>query len=184
MFPRRAGLITLLLVSAASLAEDVQQTRGADLVISFKAELKAALQKGLRDGPVNAISACNDRAPAISKALSLDGVQIGRTSHRLRNPDNVAPAWVNGVLRTYLETDAVWKPKTLKLDGGREGYVEPIVTQPLCLACHGETLAPDVASAIQRLYPTDQATGFKAGELRGVFWVDYPTSKVVKKAGD
>jgi hypothetical protein len=56
------------------------------------------------------------------------------------------------------------------------GYVEPIGIKPLCLACHGEALAPDVAARIGELYPKDRATGFTEGDLRGVFWVEYPVS--------
>ena len=48
------------------------------------------------------------------------------------------------------------------------------MVQPLCLNCHGVELAPDVAGRIAELYPEDRATGFEAGELRGVFWVEFP----------
>ena len=51
-----------------------------------------------------------------------------------------------------------------------------IPTEALCLTCHGETLAPELAAAIAREYPNDQATGFKLGELRGAFRVVWPAS--------
>ena len=54
------------------------------------------------------------------------------------------------------------------------GYVEPIVMQPMCLTCHGESLAPEIAARISEVYPDDQATGFKVGDFRGVFWVEFP----------
>ena len=63
---------------------------------------------------------------------------------------------------------------TVSLDEGREGYVEPIRLLPQCLACHGEQIAPDVAARLHELYPDDQATGFAVGDLRGVFWIEYP----------
>ena len=37
--------------------------------------------------------------------------------------------------------------------------------------CHGSGLDPALKAEIERLYPDDQATGFKAGELRGAFTV-------------
>jgi hypothetical protein len=52
------------------------------------------------------------------------------------------------------------------------GYVEPIYVQPLCVTCHGATLAPDLQAKIDELYPNDQATGYAAGDLRGVFWAE------------
>ena len=55
--------------------------------------------------------------------------------------------------------------------------MKAIPTGGLCLQCHGEVLDPAVAGKIAELYPDDQATGFIDGDLRGVFWVEYPTRK-------
>ena len=49
--------------------------------------------------------------------------------------------------------------------------MKAIPTGEVCLKCHGSNVAPDVKAAIGELYPEDQATGFKAGELRGAFSV-------------
>jgi hypothetical protein len=59
------------------------------------------------------------------------------------------------------------------------GYIEPIYMQSLCLTCHGESLAADVAEEIKRRYPEDQAIGYKPDELRGIFWLEYPVSEDV-----
>jgi hypothetical protein len=45
----------------------------------------------------------------------------------------------------------------------------------MCLACHGESLEPAVAAKLAAAYPKDQATGFRAGDLRGAFWVELST---------
>jgi hypothetical protein len=80
------------------------------------------------------------------------------------------------VLQDYLDGPGDdWQPRVLDLPGGRTGYVEPIVTQPQCLICHGSELAPPVAVALEAHYPEDQATGFAVGDLRGVFWVSFDT---------
>jgi hypothetical protein len=63
------------------------------------------------------------------------------------------------------------------LPGERSGYVEPIGVQPLCLTCHGESLAPDLASRIEELYPADRAVGYRVGDLRGVFWAEFPRAE-------
>ena len=39
-----------------------------------------------------------------------------------------------------------------------------------------EACQPDVASRISELYPEDRATGFEAGDLRGIFWVEFPAA--------
>jgi len=128
----------------------------------------------MAQGPVHAIGACNTQAPAIAEASSKAGVKVGRASHRLRNPANVAPDWVQPILDAYVADAGDRAPRTVSLGGGRAGYVEPILVQPLCLTCHGESLAPEVAAHIDALYPDDAATGFALDDLRGVWWVELP----------
>lgn len=180
---RTIAVATLALAAAVAGAGPDELARGAELLAPFKRELQAALQQGLAQGPVEAIAACRVKAPAIARSLSHDGVRVGRASHRLRNPANVPPAWVAPILHAYVASAADRAPRAVQLgDGpddpdGRWGYVEPIFVQPPCLACHGETLAPDVAARIAALYPDDRATGFRVGDLRGVFWVELPPTR-------
>ena len=171
-----AGLALVLLACTAGTAQkqNTESARGAELLAPFKQDLKQALVAGMQKGPLNAISVCKDQAPAIAESLSTAGVRMGRTSHRLRNPDNSAPEWVDTVLQTYLGDDQDRVPKLVSLPNDRLGYVDAIVVQSVCLACHGKTLAPDVAAHIKKAYPEDEATGFEIGDLRGVFWVEYP----------
>jgi hypothetical protein len=168
-------LATLLLSSTAGCgSEEAQAPRGPELLAPLKKDLKEALVAGMQDGPLNAVSVCKDQAPAIAGSLSVDGVEMGRTSHRLRNPANAGPGWVKPVLQSYLADDTDRSAVVVSLPDGREGYVEPILLQPLCVTCHGKTLAPNLAAHINETYPEDQATGFEVGDLRGVFWVAYP----------
>jgi hypothetical protein len=160
-------------VSEETLADDVSPNRGAEILMPFKKELKLALQSGMQQGPIEAIGACRTLAPGIAEKLSVDGVAVGRSSHRLRNPANAAPDWVAPILDAYVADPASRIPRTVDLADGRSGYVEPIMIMPMCLACHGETLAPEMQAKLAELYPGDQATGFKDGDLRGVFWAEY-----------
>ena len=139
----------------------------------FKKDLQQALKSGLAEGPTAAIQVCRVKAPGIADALSVDGIRMGRSSHKLRNPENTAPDWVSPIMQTYLDDASSREPRAVKLNGNRWGYVEPIVVQPLCLTCHGLELAPEVAAQISELYPADSATGFAAGDLRGVFWLEF-----------
>lgn len=155
---------------AAAMTEN---DSGAALLAPFKKNLKAALQSGMQAGVPEAVSVCREQAPGIAESLSVDGVRMGRASHRRRNPGNTGPEWVSEQLQTYVDQRGDWQPASVVLADGRRGYVEPIVMQPVCLACHGETLAPEVAAIITKEYPEDQATGFRDGDFRGVFWVEY-----------
>lgn len=141
----------------------------ASLKQELVAELTAAIAQG---GPENAIEVCRVRAPQIARAASKPGLSVGRTSHKLRNPANLAPDWVAPLLAAYVAGERANEPAAVVLDGGRTGYVEPLATAPMCLACHGESIAPAVAAKLAALYPEDRATGFRAGELRGLAWVE------------
>jgi hypothetical protein len=172
-------LLMLLALSATGAITAVSgglgpADRGAAILAPFKQQLMGALKGAMQESVVSAIEVCQVRAPEIAASLSLDGVAVGRTSHRLRNPANASPDWAAPVLREFLEQPGARLPTVVELAPDRYGYVEPIVTQPLCLACHGATLAPAVADAIAARYPQDRATGFSVGDLRGVFWAEFP----------
>ena len=170
----RALLAVIAFAAVTTQAQEAELAHGAELLAPFKQDLQKALKSGLADGPVEAIQVCRVKAPDIADALSVDGIRTGRSSHKLRNPDNKAPEWVSPIMQAYLQEPSSREPRVVGLPGDRWGYVEPIMVQPLCLTCHGSTLAPDVAAQISDLYPEDRAVGFEAGDLRGVFWLEFP----------
>ena len=147
--------------------------RGAELLAPFKSDLKEALMAGMKEGPAAAIQVCSEQAPGIAASLSVDGVRMGRSSHKLRNPGNAPPDWLVPVLENYTSGAAALQPVTVDIAANRHAYVEPIITQLLCLTCHGSDIDADIAARIAEAYPQDQATGFAAGDLRGVFWVEF-----------
>jgi hypothetical protein len=177
--------ILLLAAAASSFASEIDTQAEADpakqAVAAFgkalKGELMTAMQSG---GPVNAISACNIKAPEIAAAVSSDhDLHIGRVSLKNRNPDNAPSAWQRTVLESFEArkqagediTALTWQ-ELAEVDGGREyRFMKAIPTAPLCLQCHGAALAPQVADRLAELYPEDKATGFSEGDLRGAFVV-------------
>lgn len=170
----RATLLAFVFAATTSHAQDAELARGAELLAPFKKDLQQALKSGLAEGPAEAIQVCRVKAPGIANSLSVAGVRMGRSSHKLRNPDNTAPDWVSPIMQTFLDDPSSREPLAVGLADNRWGYVEPIMLQPLCLTCHGSELAPGVAEQISELYPEDHAIGFEAGDLRGVFWLEFP----------
>lgn len=173
----RAFLLVLAFTAPTAQAQDAEFAHGAELLAPFKQDLKKALKSGLEEGPAAAIQVCRVKAPGIADALSVDGVRMGRSSHKLRNPDNTAPDWASPIMQAYLDDPSSRIPRAVELANDRWGYIEPIMVQPLCLTCHGSELAPDVAGRIAELYPDDEATGFEAGDLRGVFWLEFDADR-------
>lgn len=136
---------------------------------TFLKTLKAMLAKG----PENALAACMVVAPTLVQTASTNGVRIGRTSHRLRNPNNAPKEWMRPYLQEFQNLSP--DPKAFRvadLPKGKKGYVEPIYVKSMCLQCHGQYLSKPVQDKLKLFYPQDQATGFKEGDFRGLFWVE------------
>lgn len=184
------------LAATAEVPEDwgARSSALADqLTNELKTELAAALQSG---GPSAAIEVCRTRAPEIAARLSAQsGAKVGRTALRLRNPANEPDFHERTIMERFARelaaaadparpadapepvTEAKIEWPNLQAGGVDHFYMRAIVMQPQCLPCHGETLAPEVAKAIQRHYPADQATGFAPGQLRGAVVVRWPVDR-------
>jgi hypothetical protein len=165
-------------IEAAELSP--AQARQAEQAVAAKEEMMKTLFAALTvelstNGPAAAISVCKERAPEIAAEVGASqGVAIGRTSFKLRNPANTAPAWAAPLL-----TDRPEEARFSASDDGALGMTLPIRLQAKCLGCHGEreALLPEIRSALDELYPEDRATGFADGDLRGWFWVEVPASR-------
>ena len=153
---------------------DADKLRAQVLLAPFKSKLVTALTTAVAEGPIHAIEFCNEKAPGIAAELNTGGVEMGRTSHRLRNPDNAPEAWMEPLLADYVAAEGMGEPRAVRLSDGRIGYVEPLYIKPVCLVCHGDAIADDVSQTLAALYPGDKATGFKQGEFRGMAWVKMP----------
>lgn len=151
----------------------------------FGATLKEALQQAVQSGgPVNGIEVCHDKAAQIATDLSQKlGVLIGRTSLKVRNPDNTPDNWELAVLKQFEARKAQGEPADnleffaiIDDDKGQKTfrYMKAIPTASLCLTCHGESINPEVDAKLKEVYPKDTARGFKEGELRGAFTIAKP----------
>ena len=140
------------------------------LLQSLLGELVSSLEE---NGPAKSISVCRTRAPEISAEVGKEtGVRIGRTSLKLRNPDNRPPDWTAGFVAKKTDHEVV-----VALPDNGLGILMPIHLKQTCTLCHGnrEEIMPEVRAAIVSNYPDDQATGFAAGDLRGYLWVEVPS---------
>lgn len=175
----RIAIVLIILAAFAGckrseLNEAKWKAAGAEAVLPFKKSLKGALLAGLEDGPLAAISACRVEAPDLAAQASIGGVKVGRASSRLRNPANAPKSWMRSTLDVYESDPNRREPVVVAVDDKTVGYMEPIFLQPLCVTCHGSALAPDLQAALGEMYPGDQATGYAAGDFRGVFWAELP----------
>ncbi|WP_428101118.1 Tll0287-like domain-containing protein [Candidatus Rariloculus sp.] len=178
---RKPLLVLWLLVTVPAAAQDDERlTLSRDAAAQLGQELTATLLAALgTDGAVEAIRVCSIEASPIAARISEQaGAGVGRTALRLRNPDNAPDADARTVLTMFERDLAAGAPAPpqqfdTRADGSAR-FMSAIVTQPLCLTCHGSEIAPEVAAEIARHYPEDQATGFTAGDLRGAFLIEWP----------
>lgn len=106
-------------------------------------------------------------------------MQLSRVSLRNRNPANAPNEWQAAVLQDFETRQATGEPvdalawQEVTEIGGQQEFrlMKAIPTIALCLACHGEAIAPPLADKIAELYPADRATGFREGDIRGAFVV-------------
>lgn len=165
----------------AGLDDDARKT-AASLVQTLGGELKAAMTAG---GPAGAIGICKARAPQIAaEAAQKTGMSIKRVSLNNRNPKAVPDTWETQTIAALEKRLAAGeKPETLDLhavvgdgDGKEFRYAKALVTQPLCLNCHGdpEKMPPDVKAVLATEYPNDKAVGYSAGMIRGILSIRKP----------
>jgi len=173
--------------AAASLGEKVDQNVAdsratiKEFATSLQGELKAAMQEG---GPTQGIGVCSEAAPRIAADASDSyGGEVGRTSLKVRNPDNAPDDWEREVLQRFERlAERGANPKKLDHfevhrteDGGREfRYMKAIPTGEVCLTCHGTNIPASVQETIDEHYPEDEARGFEKGDIRGAFTLTRP----------
>ncbi len=158
----------------AQLQPQVQQATAAigALQASLLQRLTSALQSS---GPVGALEVCAAEAQTLTQQQGQQaGVEVGRTSHKLRNPKNAPRAWAAAYVQEHAGARlGDVKPRVFDL-GDRVGMLKPMPVGAMCLTCHGTQVAPELVTAITARYPQDQARGFSEGELRGFFWAEVP----------
>jgi hypothetical protein len=187
-----AAIIALCFVSIQnSHAQTTQQEQfeqeAQAAIKEFADSLKTALMSAMQEGgPIEAVAVCNLIAPTLANEMSKKhGMDIGRTSLKVRNPDNEADEWETSVLQrfeTRLSAGEALQNLTfsekVKTDAGEQWrMMKAIPTDKVCLSCHGTKIAPPVQEMLDKFYPDDMATGFKLRDIRGAFTVKKDVSR-------
>lgn len=154
---------------------------------TLSSNLTAAIARG---GAASALEFCSVNVSPLTAAIAgPGGVEIRRVTHRPRNPANRANPTELDLLRNYqhgLTAGRTNPPTLISQTSGRVTYYAPILlNHPLCLQCHGEPgreIAADTLAAIDRLYPQDQARGFRLNELRGMWAITLDAPEVAGPA--
>ena len=157
--PSREDTLAYLQIASAS-----QQVLGKNLVGKIEGE-----------GTLAALAFCSERAYPLTDSLSrAQGVKIRRVTDKARNPDNLADEREHQLMDRYRDNLAdgkKLKPVFYEEEGARYFY-SPILTNALCLQCHGvpgEKIEPGVIARIRKLYPNDRAIDYQENQARGLW---------------
>lgn len=183
--PVALSILAAVAVSPLTLQADMSKPeqqamqKSQAAIKEYATTLKAALQTAMKaGGPMAAIAVCHTEAPKIAQEV---GKKYDLDIHRTSLKPRATPPqpWEKTVLEQFeVEKDAgkpigkiVWH-KTVDENGQKElRLMKAIPTGEVCLTCHGTNVAPAVLSKIKSLYPNDEATGYKLGDIRGAFSV-------------
>jgi len=168
---------------AQSDLETLVRQRGQSIVAQTFGVLSSNLTTALSQGGVsNALKFCSVQAlPLTAAVAATNQVTLRRVSHKARNPTNRADLVELAVLDDFRASLSMGKAaaaivRTNHL-GGATFFAPIVLNNPLCLNCHGQSgreLKLENLALISQLYPKDQATGFKLGDLRGLWRIDFP----------
>lgn len=151
----------------------------AEIGLQYALETKQLLGQNLmgaiqKEGTQHALQFCNIEAIPLTQQMEEKyGAAIKRVSDKHRNPENTA----NEEERYYIthfkkEIEKGNDPQPVVLPvGNKTRFYYPIVTNSMCLQCHGkpEKLDPKVLEKIKFLYPEDLAVGYEENEVRGIW---------------
>lgn len=158
---------------AAYLAESREVAR--EFMQTLGDTLKQQIAAG---GVASAIGVCQQVAPALATQYSSDARVVKRVSLKPRNRQlGVPDGWEKSTLENFdREQQAGKSPAEMEVtafevdeDGNWFRYMKAIPTQAMCLQCHGsaQQIPDDVKALLRQAYPQDQATGYRAGQIRG-----------------
>jgi hypothetical protein len=159
------------------------------LMTTLQANLVTSMEEG---GPVQAIEFCTTAALALTDSVSDslgEGISIKRVSEKHRNPENAPDASEIEAIRHFeaalTDNGALPDDWVQKTAAGELRYYRPLTIAPPCLNCHGDPvdMDPRVVEVLQASYPDDQATGYEAGDLRGLIRVSVSEERVNRAIG-
>lgn len=190
-FKIKAALSILLILVFTSCNPKQQKTSGAVKAVDTVAILKQGdsitnrVQKLLLSnvmtamkagGPVNAVSFCNIHAMPLTDSLAGEyKCVIQRVTDKYRNTANKLTEADSDIF-VKIGSSNPMKP-VLVSENGQIVYYKPIkIAMPACLSCHGSTgkeIELKTLEIITQKYPNDMATGYKEGDLRGLWKITF-----------
>lgn len=142
--------------------------------------LKTTIQN---EGVAQAVVFCNEQAYPLTDSMATHyKAKIKRVSDKPRNPSNKANPAELAHINTFKEKVAKGDSiiPIVEEENGKVHFYTPIITQSLCLNCHGtpgKNIGPDVVGHLSELYPQDEAIGYDVDQVRGIWSIVFDAEK-------
>ena len=161
--------------------KESEKISNADLGLKYAMSTKAELGKNLMGtiqskGTEEAVTFCNVRAYPLTDSMAVvNKVIIKRVSDKPRNSNNVASLKEMDHIEKFKKTLASGQkmvPIIESLGNDSIQFYYPIITNKMCLQCHGEPnkdIKPNVLEKLTALYPADKAVGYSEDQVRGIW---------------
>jgi hypothetical protein len=181
-------LLSSLLATSLILASTSTATKNSKTEMTAKQEgvkyikmlggaLKSPLQTHMKADTtgLSAMGFCTVKAAKITKEVNNmlpEYASVRRTALKTRSSNNTPDELDIKVMQEYESSIAAntFVPtdiKVVKTDNTIRIY-KPLVTQHVCLKCHGSNISKEINDIITTNYSQDRAVDFKLGSLRGV----------------
>ena len=166
--------------SAANMEGKSTAEIGLSYAMSTKQQLGKNLMSAIKtEGTPNAIAFCNVHAYPITDSLAkIYNLSIKRVTDKPRNSSNLA----NEDELAHIETfkNALIEGKELESivseTDGIINFYYPIITNDMCLQCHGEPnkeIDEATLAQLNKLYPDDKAKGYAMNQVRGIWSISW-----------
>ncbi len=150
--------------------------KGQKLAMKTKSVLGKNLMGAInKKGTDEALTFCNLKAYSLIDSMAtLLNAEISRVSDRPRNVNNLAVGEELEYIKKakeLLKNGKKIKAQIKEKDGKMLAYY-PIMTNKMCLQCHGQVntqIKESTMALINKFYPEDKAKGYKENELRAIW---------------
>lgn len=163
---------------------DANDLSYSDRGLNYALATKTVLGKNLmgtiqKKGTVAALEFCSTKAyPLTDSMAQVHNANIKRVTDKPRNQKNLADAFELKQIETFkkqLGNNLEIEPIVTENNNKIHVYY-PIVTNDMCLQCHGtpnETIKKETLNRLEHLYPKDKAIGYDINEIRGVWSISF-----------
>lgn len=157
--------------------------KGREISLVTQNTLLANVSQAMKkSGAEYAIQFCNIKASGLTDSISVaNNCKISRVSDKNRNEGNNLKDDLDKSIMNYynekINTNKSLNDTIVYNDNGVMTYYNAIkIAMSACLKCHGEPkidIAEGVLNKINQLYPNDLAKGYKLGDLRGLWKIEF-----------